>query len=262
MRRIVFAVLGAALLALMAIGGTVRGQGPPPPPPPPGAGTPPPTLSPPCPPTGCATATPTITPIPPTPTATAIPVTVAIKLAHAAVNPRSSQKVTVTTLPNASVDITVNFPNGDTKTHAGNADSTGKLTWSYKQPGSRITHASRTARVSVTASSSSGTASRTKRYAIGFAALDVMTDGRTVKRGHGLGVWVHSLARVGVLVNVQLPKNGARVSLRGQTGVDGWFYQRLVLTASAAKGKATVKAYGYPTGIKGHFFGQTSFRVQ
>lgn len=177
MRRRIFAAAAAGLLATLAIAGPVRGQNSPPPPPPPNGGTPLPGPPPPCPPTGCATATPTATPILPTATATStptatptntpVPLFVQVKLAHKSVRVGQKQKVTVTTLPNASVKITVAYPNHKKKSHSSTAGADGVATWSYKQAAGYTTAGNNKAKVTASADNGSGSALKaSKTYTI------------------------------------------------------------------------------------------------
>ena len=254
MRKIVSAMVLATTVGVVAVATTARGQGGPPPPP--FGGTSLPGLTPP-PAPGGPTATATAT-LPPTSTATSIPLTLSVKLAHGTVAPRSQQTVSVTTLPGAGVTIVVHFPNGDTKRHAGVASDAGKLRWTYKQAGSRITHASRTAKVSVVASDESGSKSATKRYTIGFAQVDVSVQPRTQKTGRAVSIWVHSSAFTIVQVRLTF-SNGSTARFRTRTGSDGWAYRSYVVAARAPKGRVAVKAFAGP---QANISGETSFRVK
>src|SRR5947209_13056581 len=173
MKRVVLPVACGAMLAILAVVSPVKGQTPPPPPGV-GGGIPPPP-GPPCPP-GCPTATPTNTPLPtstptatpsPTPTNTPIPLFVQLKLAHKTVKVGAKQKVTVSTLPAAHVNVQVTFPNKSKKHHGGPADDTGGFTWSFKQPGGVTSGSSAKAKVSVTVSNGTSSLKSSKSYKIG-----------------------------------------------------------------------------------------------
>jgi hypothetical protein len=232
MRKIVILALLVSLVPALALIGTVRGQVPPPPPPPggtPGTGV----------------------------TFTPIPLTLRLKLGHGMVAPKTKQKLTITTLPGAAISIVVTFPNGNKKNHSGTANAAGSLSWSYKQPGSRITHSSRTAKVSAQASSADGqTKSSTKRYTIGFANLDVAVSPRTQKRGKTVVIWVHSTPSLSVQVFLRF-HNGSSVALpRLQTGGDGWTHTTYAILKNAPKGRVAVKGYARS------FSGETSFQIK
>ena len=164
---LVLLVVGAALLLLPTTGKPAFGQtsatatplptivplptigGIPPPPPPPGAAT--------------ATPAPSATPVP---TNTVVPLTISLKLAHSSVAVGKSQKATVTTLPGASVDIRVTFPNHKLKSHPGAASAAGVFSWTFKQPANTTTSKSRTVLVHAVASANGTTKSVTKKYKI------------------------------------------------------------------------------------------------
>ncbi len=76
------------------------------------------------------------------------------------------QKVKVTTLPGASVDITVTFPNKKKKTHSGTAGSAGTVSWSFTQPSNVTTAKSRSATVKAVATGNGQTVSASKKYTI------------------------------------------------------------------------------------------------
>jgi hypothetical protein len=150
----------------------------------------------------------------------------------------------------------VSFPNGDKKRHTGAANASGTLSWTYTQPGSRISRSSRTARVQVTASEGTLIKSSTKRYTIAFAAVDVWVQPRTLKAGKALAIWVHSTAFAVILVRLQY-SGGPTVVFTAQAGADGWMYRSYTVPSASHKGRVTVKAYRQsPRG-----FGETSFRV-
>lgn len=173
MRKIVLTAGCAGVLAAVALASPVRGQVPPPPPPPNG-GTPLPTIGLPCPPTGCPTATPaptntpTSTPIPTAvPTNTPVPLFVRAKVAHSSVKAGQKQKVTVTTLPGASVKVVLAFPNKSKKTHNATAGAAGKSGWTFTQPGGKATRKSKVVKVTVTASNGTDRRTTHKTYKIG-----------------------------------------------------------------------------------------------
>jgi hypothetical protein len=177
------------------------------------------------------------------------------------VAPRASQKVSITTLPGASISVLVTFPNGDTKTHTATANSAGTASWSYKQPGSRITHGSRTGTVTVEASNATDTKRSTKRYTIGFARLDVSVQPRKAKRGNGVGIWVHTGGQTDVVVVIRY-HNGAtaRIWVYHRTSADGWSYSSYTIPSNAARGRADIKGYNLSRSYPGS--GESSFRVQ
>lgn len=257
MRKLVLATLIGAVAALALVLGTVNGQqGPPPGPTPlptPVFQPPPPPL-PPCPPT-CPTVTPTATA-----TATPVPLTLNLRLAHHTVNPQSKQKLTVTTLPNIPVTITVKFPDGDGKSHDGTTDTAGKLTWSYIQPGSRITHTSRTGRVSVRVSSGAQVKGSTKPYTIGFARLDISMQPRSVKRGHALTFWLHTSGKTSVELVLTYPhKVTQKLFIYNRNNANRWSSTRYVVPSKVAIGRVDVKGYNLARTYRGS--AETSFRV-
>lgn len=234
MRKLVSSLGVAVAVGLLTFGGegTVHGQNPPPPPPPP--------------PGGFAT---------PTPTATSVPPTLAVQIAHGNVAPRAKQSLTISTAAGVSLSVVVVFPNGDKKTHTGTANATGRLTWSYVQPGSRITHTSRTARVTVTASNGPQSVSAVRSYTIGFADLDVSAEPRAVKRGGTVTIWAHT--KPSTVVSITL---AGLYTLRKTTGGNGWTATQLSLSTGAPSGRIAVKGRANVNGRA--ISGETSFRVR
>jgi hypothetical protein len=181
-----------------------------------------------------------------------------VKLAHSAVNPGSQQTVSISTLRGAKVQTVVFFPNGDKKKHNVTAGSSGKINWSYKQPGSRITHSSRTAKVTVSSLTGSAAKYSTKTYTIGFARLDVSTQPRRLARGKVLSIWVHTRANDPIEVVLRF-NGGGSASLTGRTGNDGWAYLRYTVPRNARTGRVEADGYSLMHGYPGS--GITSFQV-
>jgi hypothetical protein len=178
---------------------------------------------------------------------------------HRTVNPRSKQKISILTRPGATVSITVVFPNGDKKTDSGTANESGRLSWSYQQPGSRITRKSRTAKISGVAALDSVSASAAAKYTIGFAALDVDASPRKVSRGHAVSIWIHGKAYERVAATLRF-HGGKTENLSGSTGYDGWTKLSYALPVNTPKGRVDVKATGYLGAGQTH--AETSFRVK
>lgn len=240
------ASIAAALLALLFVS-SVSGQNPPPPPPPPGG----PSLSPPPAPGSAVT---------PTPTATAIPLTVTVKLAHGSLAPGKKQTVTATTLPAATVRITVRFPNGTSKTATGTAGASGVLAaWTFTQPPSVITRQSRTARVTASATSGTRVASATASYSIGFAPIDVSAQPRVQSRGRTMSIWVHSGARLHLVATIQLP-NASGATVHFVTGSKGWKRIALSVRSSSHTGTGRVVVTGKVRGRAAQ--AATTFRIR
>jgi hypothetical protein len=178
-----------------------------------------------------------------------------VRLAHGTVAIRTRQTVSVTTTPKASVTIAIRFPNGNVKRHTGTASSTGKLSWSFTQLGSRITHTNRTVRVTVTARNGGSSRSSTKRYVVGFAALDVSAEPRTQKRGGVVMIWVHTRAFTSVSINLE------RVyTVQARTAANGWSATRVVVSSAAPRGRVGVVARAVLGGRP--VSGETSFSVR
>lgn len=271
MKKFVLAVPTGLVLAWLVIAGTVSGQTTaaptptsapnqaPPPPPPPGGGPTVPPITPPCPPSGCATSTPAATPTPTvTPTATPVPLRLSVTLAHGTVNPRQRQQVVVRTAPGATLYLEIGYPNGDVKQVDDTVNAAGRFTYSYVQPGSRITRTGRTATVTVDVSLGSSIKHSVKRYTIGFARLDVSVQPRRQSRGSAVNTWVHSYPRTRFTVRVQYPRSVVYVSPTQTTGSDGWAYLRLLIPRTITPGSADVKARAQNSS----FGGETSFRVR
>jgi hypothetical protein len=165
-----------------------------------------------------------------------------VQLAHRSVAPGKTQKVTVSSLPDVGVHVLVRFPDGSAKTTHATTNSSGAVRWSYKQPASRITRASRTARVTVDVSDAIQTKQAVKRYTIGFAAVDVTVQPRSVKRGHAMTVWAHSASGASLTITIRFP-GGATATLRGVTGQDGWWSTPTSVPAASHSGTARVAAY-------------------
>ena len=243
------AILAAALV--FNYHGAVHGQTPPPPPPPAN----PPTLSPPCPPVGCPTAT-------PAPTATLITVPVSISALHKTATPGKTQEITVTTAPGAGVSAVLLYPNGNQRTFKGTAPTSGKLTFKYKQPGSRITRYNQSARINCKVGITGGQGGANSSYKIGFAHVDVGfgsgTANRTPQRGKPTNIWLHTSPHAkNVYLRLQFSDHTV-VKISGKVGVHGWWHKVYKVPQHAPKGHVDVR--GYAT-IGKTYSGETSFVV-
>jgi len=188
-----------------------------------------------------------------------VPLTLRVKLAHASVKPRQKQVITVSAAAGTSIYVGVTFPNGDSKSVDTMVGASGHYRFSYTQPGSRITHASRSAVVQVYASLGVQFRESKKRYTIGFAALDVSALPRNVKRGRSISIWVHTapLTRFGVTLRFARPfASGGGINT---TGADGWHLIRTTIPKSAPPGRVDVRANARVGGR--NIGGETSFRA-
>jgi hypothetical protein len=158
------------------------------------------------------------------------------------------------------VHITVNFPNGDTKKHSAKAPRSGKLGWTFTQPGSRITRKSQTANVTVRASLSGHHKSATRSYHINFAQLDVSVLPRSIPRGSAANVWLHTYNYTRSVWVVMLFPGGARQTIRGHVGKGGWWYTRYVIPHSAHVGRVDVRGWGRLRHKA--LQGETSYRIR
>ena len=113
----------------------------------------------------------TNTPVPPPPTATAtatqVPLSLRVSLAHGTVKPYQGQKVTVNTLPGASVSLSVNYPSGQRDSLSASANASGNLTYSFSQPYGQSRPSNHTVSVKVKATLAGQSKSSTKKYTIG-----------------------------------------------------------------------------------------------
>ncbi len=149
MKKSIFALGAAALVALMVVAPNAHGQTPPPPPPPGGN------------PTATATATPL-----PTATATPVPMRITLSVAHARVKAGQTQKATVSTLAGASISLSVTYPNGKKDSIQGSAGSSGQLTYSFAQPSGVTKGNKRTVTVKASADYAGLSKHSTKKYTI------------------------------------------------------------------------------------------------
>lgn len=262
MKKVAVSLLLGGGLTLAVLAPHAFGQQAPPPPPPPPSyipptvGPPPPIFSP------TATPAPTLAPTTVLPTVgptTPAPLTAAISLSSSSVKPKKKETVTVKTEPGANVTIKVRFPNGDTKGTNGTAGSAGTVTFSYVQPGSRITKSSRKATVTAVAATGSSSAQATATYTIGYAALDVSAQPRTRKPGKQEAIYVHTAK--GTAVTVHLAGSGATLkTVIVKTASSGWAYVAYNIPSRAKAGKVDVKATA--TVKRKKVSGETSFTIK
>lgn len=196
----------------------------PPPPPPPIGGT---VVPPPGP--GA-----TATPLP-----TAVPLSLRVRLGRGTVGPGQTQTVNVITIPSAKIQVTVRFPNGYEKKHSATVGPTGKLTWHYIQPGSRVTYASRVAKVFTQASVGTASTRDTRHYTITFGVIDISIDPHTQKRGRSVTVWVHTYHNASVRVVFARGRHPFR-TLPLRTSNAGWLQLRYVVPPHFSPGKLDV----------------------
>jgi len=248
-KRLVISLVPPALLAgtlAFAHLGAVHGQAPPPPPPP---GNPP-TLTPPCPPTGCPTATPS-----PTPT----PVPAALSVSHKTAKPGTTQKITVTTQAGAGVGLVISYPNGNQKKFNGTASSSGTYTAKFRQPGSRITRKSRTAKIAAKVGLNGATGGTSGKYSISFAHVDVSAQPRVQSRGKLVNIWLHAAPHSSGVRLMLTFSDHTRQTLYGKVGKHGWWNKKYSVPKHAPKGHVDVK--GFATSNKHSYGGETSFTI-
>lgn len=198
----------------------------PPPPPPPVGGT---VVPPPAP--GA-----TATPLP-----TAIPLTLRVRLARRYLGPGQKQTVNVLTVPKAAVQVIVRFPNGYEKKRRAIAGVAGKMVWSYMQPGSSVTHASRVAKVFTRVTSGTASTRDTRHYTVAFGVIDISITSRAVKPGGSVTVWVHTYHNTSV--KVVLARGGhVFKTLPLRTGNAGWLQLRYVVPPHFSRGAVGVSA--------------------
>ncbi|MGH2448555.1 MAG: hypothetical protein ACRDFS_08130 [Chloroflexota bacterium] len=181
-------------------------------------------------------------------------------MAHHSLAPGKKQMLTVTSAAGAQIAVTVTFPNGDTKHASGTASSAGTFVFSYKQPGSRITHNSSKASVSALATLGAQSKHSVKTYAIGFAQVDVSSLPRNQHAGKSISIWIHA-SRGTKYVGLKLyAHKRILATTSGYVGKHGWWYHHYVIPKKASKGRVGV--YGYAVFKSGKTYrGETSFRI-
>lgn len=198
----------------------------PPPPPPPIGGT---VVPPPGP--GA-----TATPLP-----TAVPLTLRVRLARRTLSPSKKQTVNVLTMPKAMVQVIVRFPDGYEKKHRAAAGVAGKMVWSYIQPGSSVTHASRVAKVFTRVTAGTASTRDTRHYTVAFGVIDISIQPHAQKPGRSVTVWVHTYHNASV--KVVLARGGHPFkTLPLRTGAAGWLQLRYVVPPHSARGAIGVSA--------------------
>lgn len=217
-----------------------------------------------------ATSMPTETPLPvasPTPTVTSSPVPTLIPTVTSTlvpthppvpslatliglVKPGARQHVSVQNLvPATEVQLRVAYPNGDIMQIQTQADSTGAARFSYAQPSSKLTRTSRTALVAITSTTTSGTATNTLKYTIGYGKIDLVANPRIVRSGGHGAIFVHTKAGQSVTVRFK-PAGGKARTKQGNTGVHGWLKVRYSLSAFSHRShklliRATVRLHNH-----------------
>jgi plastocyanin len=114
---------------------------------------------------GATSVPPTSTPRP-TATSTALPLFVKLAIGHKSTKAGAKQSIKVTTLPGATVSITVTFPDGSKKRQSAHASAAGTFNWSFKQPSGHTSRTKHTVKVAVTVSNGNGSARATKSYTV------------------------------------------------------------------------------------------------
>jgi hypothetical protein len=170
-----------------------------------------------------------------------VPLSISVHLAHSTVAPGKKQKVSVSTLAGAAVSLTVTFPNKYKRSHDATANSAGTASWSFVQPGNRITHTSRSAKVAVQVSSGGLSLHTSKHYTIGFGPIDATVQPHKQKPGEGVTIWIHTAPFVSVTVTF---RSGGRIirTLPVRSGGDGWLQIRYIIPAHTARGKIQITA--------------------
>jgi hypothetical protein len=155
------------------------------------------------------------------------PLIVSVKL-HSSVRPGTTQVVRTEVSPVTLTRMTVTFPNGDILTRKQISNTLGVATFLFRQSGSKITRASKTARVQIDVGSGGTLTSDAYKYRIGFASIDAIASPRSAAPGGSFTVFVHTWPRRSLLVYLLYPDSHV-VEIVGRTGANGWatFHRRV-----------------------------------
>ncbi len=187
--------------------------------------------------TATPTSTATSTPLP-TSTATSMPVPThppvpALISLSGVVKPGAAQRISIGNLvPATSIQIRVIFPDGEVMQGHATSDPTGHSQFVFVQADSKLTRRSLTARVEVTATTASGSATMSVQYTIGYGEIDVVAQPRILPAGGKGAILVHTRAHTAVSVTLRAT-NGKEKRLRGTTGKLGWVKLHFKLLPSA-----------------------------
>ena len=177
------------------------------------------------PPTSTGTATPPVTSTPTptsTPTITPTPTTVPLSFSlKGTVAPGGKQTITITSAPNTTVHIRVDYPNGDHQSHGATTNASGRATYTYVQGQSKIMHNKFTARVTAKAGGGSAQRTVTHSYRILFGVIDVSAEPRTIRVGQIVDIFVHTSNYTRVSLFLLAP-SGRLIRLTGRTGPKGF----------------------------------------
>lgn len=188
----------------------------------------------------------TTTPATSTPTATAtvalIPLTMSIR--KGTVKDGQKQFITITSTPNTTVHIRVDYPNGDHQSAGRKTNASGTLTYSYKQGASKTKHNKFVATVSATVGSGAARNRVSKTYRIKFGKIDVSAEPRTVAVGKVVDIFIHTRTFTRVVAYI-LPPNAHLITRYGRTGKKGLASIKVKITSGMVRGskrKVTVIA--------------------
>jgi len=160
------------------------------------------------------------------------------------VRPGQRQLLTITSSPNTTIHVRIDFPNGDTRSTTLTTSSAGVAHFAFPQHNSKVVFGRVFARVHVQANRGTGVAETTQRYRIGWGKIDAAVSPRQVAVGQTVTVQVHSRANTAVTVFLHF-SSGRTKLLRGVTASSGWAqipYQIQRYLKTPAKHTVTVNA--------------------
>jgi hypothetical protein len=156
------------------------------------------------------------------------------------VHPGHRQVVIVRVSPDTVTRLVVVFPNGDTLTRRQIADTSGRATFSFVQPRSKIGRFSSRAQVTVSVGSGQNQSSEQYGYKVLFGSIDVVASPREVAAGSLVHLYVHTWPNRKVSIALLYP-NSRLLKTSRKTGAVGWLStQQRVLTGAVSGTRRTV----------------------
>ncbi len=191
-----------------------------------------------------------------------LPPLIASVTLRAKVSPGARQIVVVRVSPDTVTRLVVAFPNGDTLTRKQIADTSGRATFSFIQPRSKIARFSNRALVTVSVGSGQNQSSEQYPYRVLFGSMDVAVSPRETVAGSRVKVYVHTWPNRMVEIDLLYPSSRL-VRLSRKTGQGGWLSARQQIEPGAVSGsRRTVAVIAFLARGPSSVSASTSFVVQ
>jgi hypothetical protein len=183
--------------------------------------------------------------------------TIRREVRHATLHSGERQAIVIRRLPSVAYQLQVAMPDGETLAGPSQTNRpSGTVRWSFIHPPGTITHGSRRATVLLLV----GEHAYRTHYLVAFDSIDIVAPHEPVAENSEITLWVHTVARTRVTLQLSEPESTTSRSL--ETGPRGWIsVHTRVQNASFPFQAITVTVVAAAYGTSGSVAARTAFQV-